>query len=416
MKSVLAIVLAGGAGERLHPLTRNRAKPAVPFGGIYRIIDFTLSNCINSECRQIAVIVQYKSNSLARHVQSAWNMLRHEFDEFIEVIPPQMRVNRNWYLGTADAIYQNLYSVDRNRPDDVLILSGDHIYKMDYGKKMSFHRQVEADLTISVIEVPIEEASRFGVIEVDENDKVIGFQEKPAKPAHIPGRPNYALASMGVYAFNTEVLRKVLCDDAEHPTSSHDFGKDIIPAMLGRHPVYAYRFQDENKKDTQYWRDVGTLDSYWEANMDLVAVNPLFNLYDKAWPIRTRQPALPPAKFVFSDLGDRYGVALDSIVSPGCIISGGMVRHCVLGPDVRVNSYAQVESSIILEGATIGRHARIRRTIIEKGVVIPDHAVIGFDPVEDARLHRVTEGGIVVVDNAPARQAPHMAPAWPAKV
>ena len=221
---------------------------------------------------------------------------------------------------------------------------------------------------------------------------------------------------MGIYAFNTDILRSVLCTDADHPTSSHDFGKDILPAMLGRHPVYAYRFQDENKKDTQYWRDVGTLDSYWEANMDLVAVDPLFNLYDKAWPIRTRQPAMPPAKFVFGDLGKHYGVALDSIVSPGCIISGGMVRNSVLGPDARINSYAQVESSIIFEGASIGRHARIRRAIIEKGVQIPDHAVIGYDPTEDARHHRVTEAGIVVVDNAPPRQPTHMAPAWPAKV
>ena len=416
MKNVLAMVLAGGVGERLHPLTRNRAKPAVPFGGIYRIIDFTLTNCINSECRQIAVLVQYKSNSLARHVQYAWDMCRREFDEFIDVIPPQMRVNHNWYLGTADAIYQNLYSVDQAKPDEVLILSGDHIYKMDYGKKIHCHRQHEADLTISAIEVPLHEAHRFGVLEVDETGKVIGFEEKPDHPKPLPHRPDHALASMGIYAFNTDVLRHVLIEDAEHPGSCHDFGKDIIPRMLDKYAVYAHYFEDENKKATQYWRDVGTLDAYWEAHMDLVAVDPIFNLYDKSWPLRTRVHTLPPAKSVFGDTGDRFGAAIDSMVSPGCIISGGTVRRTVLGPECRINSYSQVDESILFAGASIGRHCRIRRAIIEKGVAIPDHTVIGYDTVADARKHRVSEGGIVVVDAPPPRTSSMSAPVWPLRV
>lgn len=416
MQNVLALLLAGGAGERLHPLTRDRAKPAVPFGGVYRIIDFTLSNCINSECRQIAVLVQYKSNSLTRHINYAWDMCRPEFGEFIDVIPPQMRVNRNWYLGTADAIYQNLYSVDQHNPREVLILSGDHIYKMDYSKKLHAHREMEADLTISAIEVPIGEAHRFGVLEVDPNGRVIGFQEKPLDPVPIPGKPEAALASMGIYAFNADVLRRVLIDDADRPGSCHDFGKNVIPDMLGRYAVYAYRFQDENKKETQYWRDVGTLDSYWEAQMDLVSVDPQFNLYDKSWPLRTRVPALPPAKTVFAEQGGRFGAAVDSIVSPGCIISGGMARRCVLGPEVRINSYAEVEESVLFAGAQIGRHCRVRRAIIEKNVVLPDHTVIGFDTTEDARHYRVTEGGIVAVETPPPHSLEREAKIWPLRV
>lgn len=401
MKNVLTMLLAGGAGERLYPLTRDRAKPAVYFGGMYRIIDFTLSNCVNSNCRRIEVLVQYKSSSLVRHINYAWAIFRPELGEFIETVPPQMRVNNNWYLGTADAIYQNLYSVDRSESEEVLILSGDQIYKMNYMKMVNFHRLVESDLCISAIEVPIHEAHRFGVLEVDESGRVLGFEEKPKTPRCIPGKPKWALASMGIYVFNADVLRTVVLEDAARDDSSHDFGKDIIPRMLETHAVYAHRFEDENKKDQQYWRDVGTIESYWEANMDLVSVEPQFNLYDKNWPLRTAMPTFPPAKFVFGDPGDRFGVAVDSIVSPGCIVSGGNVRRCVLGPQVRVNSFAQVEESILFAGASVGRHARVRRAIVEKGVAIPDHAVIGYDLEEDARHHRVTEQGIVVVDAGP---------------
>ena len=401
MKNVLTMLLAGGAGERLYPLTRDRAKPAVYFGGMYRIIDFALSNCVNSNCRRIGVLVQYKSISLVRHINYAWAIFRPELGEFIETIPPQMRVSSNWYLGTADAIYQNLYSINQSDCDEVLILSGDQIYKMNYMKTISFHRLAEADLTIAAIEVPITEAHRFGVLEVDASGRVLGFEEKPEAPRCVPGKPNVALASMGIYVFNREILRDVVSKDAGRVDSSHDFGKDIIPRMLETHAVYAHRFEDENKKDQQYWRDVGTLDTYWEANMDLVSEEPQFNLYDKEWPLRTAMPTFPPAKFVFGDPGDRYGVAVDSIVSPGCIVSGGTVSRCVLGPQVRIHSFAQVEESILFAGSSVGRHARVRRAIIEKGVHIPDHAVIGYDLEHDAMHHRVTEQGIVVVDVAP---------------
>jgi len=414
MRNVLTLLLAGGAGERLHPLTRNRAKPAVHFGGIYRIIDFTLSNCLNSGCCRIAVLVQYKSNSLVRHIRQAWDIFQSERGEFIDIVPPQMRVNQNWYLGTADAIFQNLYSIDQADPSEVLILSGDHIYKMDYKKKVNFHRQVEADLTISAFEVPIEEASQFGVLQIDDTSRIIGFEEKPENPKPIPGKPDRALASMGIYVFNPEVLRRVLTLDTSATKTAHDFGKDIIPHMLESHAVYAYAFQDENRKETQYWRDVGTLDSYWDANMDLVSVDPQFNLYDTHWPLRTGMPTLPPAKFVFGDPGERFGATVDSIVSPGCVVSGGLARRCVLGPEVRINSFAQVEDSIIFGGATIGRHSRIRRAIIEKGVHLPEHTTIGYNLEEDARHHRVTKQGIVVVEAPHGQGASSMPPLWPA--
>ncbi len=400
MESVLTIVLAGGAGERLYPLTKNRAKPAVPFGGIYRIIDFTLSNCINSGLRRVLVLTQYKSNSLSRHVQMAWNIMHTELGEFIEIIPPQMRINSHWYLGTADAIYQNLYSVDQSDPREVLIVSGDHIYKMNYQKMIQQHRDVRADLTVAAIEVPLEEASRFGVFEVDRTGRVLGFEEKPANPKPLPGQPDRALASMGIYVFGADAVREAVCADAERVQTSHDFGKDIIPRMVRDKAVYTYRFQDENKKQAQYWRDVGTLECYWEANMDLVSVDPQFNLYDKSWPMRTHVPPLPPAKFVFAEVGNRFGVAVDSIVSPGCIISGGTVDRCVLSPEVRVNSYAHVQESIVMHGAVIGRHSRIRRAIIEKGVQIPEHTVIGYNLEEDAKRFRITDNGVVVVESA----------------
>jgi glucose-1-phosphate adenylyltransferase len=402
MKDVLAILLAGGAGERLHPLTRNRAKPAVPFGGIYRIIDFTLSNCFNSNCRRIQVLVQYKSLSLSRHIRFAWSFFHSEIGEFVEVIPPQQRVNSNWYLGTADAIYQNLYSVEQEAPREVLILSADHIYKMDYQKMVAFHRDAGADLTMAAIETPSCGASRFGVLETDASGKVVGFEEKPAHPRPMPDRPDYALASMGIYVFNYQALKQAVLADADTPGSTHDFGKDIIPRLIENARVFAYNFRDENKKEAKYWRDVGTLDAFWEANMDLVAVDPEFNLYDKEWPIRTRPPVAPPAKFVFAQQGNRFGVAVDSIVSPGCIVSGGMVKHSILSPDVRVNSFSHVEESIVMNEAVIGRHARIRRAIIEKHAHVPEGAVIGYDLLEDAKRFRVTERGIVVVEASDA--------------
>lgn len=398
MRDVLAVLLAGGAGERLFPLTRHRAKPAVPFGGVYRIIDFTLSNCMNSGIRRIGVLVQYKSNSLVRHMRAAWDVLRPEYGEYIDIIPPQMRVNSSWYLGTADAIYQNLYSIDQEDPKRVMLLSGDHIYKMDYSKMLAFHTEKRADLTIASIEVPIEEGPRFGIVEMDDSARIVGFAEKPDNPKPMPGKPGTACASMGIYVFEKDVLKDVVLADAD-TDSSHDFGKDIIPAMVKTHRVYGYNFLDENKKLAKYWRDVGTIDAYWEANMDLVEVDPTFNLYDRDWPLRTFMPQLPPAKFVFGDEGQRFGAAVDSIVSPGCIISGGRVTKSVLSPEVRINSYTKVDESILLNGVVVGRHARLRRVIVEKNVRIPENAMIGYDLEEDAKKYRVTPRGVVVVES-----------------
>ncbi|MFP4499773.1 MAG: glucose-1-phosphate adenylyltransferase [Candidatus Hydrogenedentota bacterium] len=408
MKDVLAVLLAGGMGERLYPLTKHRAKPAVPFGGMYRIIDFSLSNCMNSGLRRIHVLVQYKSNSLVRHIRQAWNVMRPEYGEYVDIIPPQMRVNDSWYRGTADAIYQNLYSIDQEAPRRVLILSGDHIYKMDYDKMLEFHEQSGADLTMAAIEVPVSDGYRFGIVEVDKGNRVVGFEEKPAEPMPVPAKPTMAFASMGVYVFNTDVLKDVVLKDAER-NSAHDFGKNIVPGMIRDYRVFAYNFQDENRKTAKYWRDVGTIDAYWESNMDLVAVDPLFNLYDKAWPIRTYMPQLPPAKFVFADTGQRFGVAVDSIVGSGSIVSGGMVRDSVLSPEVRVNSYSSVEECILMDRVNVGRHVRLRRAIVEKGVDIPEGAVIGYDLEEDAKYYRVTEKGVVVVESTDKhRQNPHL--------
>ncbi|MDZ4857792.1 MAG: glucose-1-phosphate adenylyltransferase [Candidatus Hydrogenedentes bacterium] len=397
MREVIAVVLAGGQGERLHPLTQERAKPAVQFGGHYRLIDFTLSNCLNSQCRRVLVLVQYKSQSLVRHIRDGWGMLSGDLNEYIEAVPAQKRVGEDWYLGTADAIYQNLYSIEPSEPKEVLILSGDHIYKMDYGEMIAFHRRNGADLTIAAIEMPIEQANRFGVLEVDYTARVSGFQEKPSNPASLPDQANTALASMGVYVFNTAILRDAVTKDAKSRKSSHDFGKDILPELIGSHSVYAYMFRDENKKSIPYWRDVGTLDSYWEANMDLVDIEPFFNLYDKDWPIRTRLRNLPPAKFVFGAEGVRFGAAVDSIVSLGCIVSGGLVKRSVLSPNVRVNSYSHVEESILLPGCNIGRNCRIRRAIVERDVAVPENTIIGYDAREDAKRFHVSPGGVVVV-------------------
>lgn len=393
---VLTIILAGGEGARLFPLTRNRAKPAVHFGGLYRLIDFTMSNAVNSGLRKMLVLVQYKSLSLSRHIRLAWNVTRPEMGEFIEVVPPQMRVNDNWYLGTADAIFQNIFSINVHDPRHVLILSSDHIYKMNYRKMLDFHEQSGADLTMAAIVVPTSDASRFGVLEVDTDMRVIDFQEKPENPKGMSDNPGAALASMGVYIFKKEVLTEACETDASLSTS-HDFGKDIIPRLIKQCKVCAYTFQDENRKTAQYWRDVGTIDAYYEANMDLTQIDPQLNLYDPAWPIHTLQPQLPPAKFGFAAYGERFGAAVDSIVSHGCIISGSTVYRSILGPGVRVNSYGTVEDSILFQGAQVGRHSHLRYCIVEKGIRIPEGTRIGFDPAEDSKRFFVSPGGVTVV-------------------
>jgi glucose-1-phosphate adenylyltransferase len=397
LDDVLVILLAGGAGERLHPLTAERAKPAVYFGGPYRIIDFTLSNCINSGFRRIFIATQYKSLSLNRHVRMAWNVVSEELGEFIELLPPQKRVGEHWYLGTADAVFQNLYSLVREGPSHVVVLSGDHVYKMDYSKMLRFHLDRHADATLATLEVPVAHGRRFGIVGVDEQDRVREFQEKPAVPPSIPGSPDLALASMGIYIFKADVLTRALEEDAERPESQHDFGKNIIPSLIHSAPVFSYRFYDENKKASKYWRDIGTLDAYFDASMDLCHVNPEFNLYDPEWPLRTYQPQAPPAKFVFAEEGSRCGQALDSVISNGCIISGSRVVGSVLCPNVRVHSFSHIESAILMPGVRVGRHARLRRVIVDRDVVIPRGALIGYDEVEDRRRHAVTEGGVVVV-------------------
>jgi len=396
LDDILVILLAGGAGERLFPLTKERAKPAVFFGGPYRIIDFTLSNCINSGFRRIFIATQYKSLSLNRHIRMGWNVVSEELGEFVEILPPQKRVGEHWYLGTADAVYQNLYSIARESPSHVIVLSGDHVYKMDYAKMLRFHIEKNADATLASIEVPGQDASRFGIVTVDETERVIDFQEKPTTATGIPGAPEMALASMGIYIFKADVLVRALEDDAVRPDSQHDFGKNIIPTLIRTAPVYSYRFYDENKKAAKYWRDIGTLDAYFEASMDLCQVNPEFNLYDPEWPLRTYQPQAPPAKFVFAE-DRRCGQALDSIISNGCIISGSRVSGSILCPNVRVHSFCDLEQTILMPNVRVGRHARVRRAIVDRDVLIPRGALIGYDEEEDRRRHTMTEGGIVVV-------------------
>lgn len=399
MENVLAILLAGGAGERLSPLTLTTAKPAVPFGGIYRIIDFTLSNCINSDIRRILVLTQYKALELIRHLRDGWTILSPELGEYIEVIPPMKRVHEDWYLGTADACFQNIQTISVEAPEHCLILSGDHIYKMNYHEMVAWHRQHQADITIATIQVSPEEAGRFGVLEIGRDHQITGFEEKPqhGHPFKSIFNPSMVSASMGVYLFNTSVMMRALVEDAEDPNSSHDFGRDVIPRMIHKARVVAYDFIDLNAKTVKYWRDVGTLDSYYEANMDLVSVVPDFNLYDKRWPIRTNMHQMPPAKFVFAQEGRRMGVAIDSIVSGGCIISGGRVVRSILSPGVRVNSYCEVESSILMDNAEIGRYSRIKRAIIGPNVKVPESSVIGYDLQADrAKGYTVTDSGIVV--------------------
>jgi glucose-1-phosphate adenylyltransferase len=389
------MVLAGGRGERLYPLTRDRAKPAVPFGAIYRIIDFTLSNCLNSDIRRIYALTQYKSISLHRHIQLGWNILSAPLGEFIEVIPAQQRIDEHWYQGTADAIFQNIYTLQEEKPDLILILSGDHIYKMDYRKMLDFHLEKKADLTVAAIRMDRGLSREFGVIEVDRDWRIIGFEEKPEEPKTIPGDPEGILASMGIYVFNTEILVRRLIEDARSD-STHDFGKDVIPAMIGKDQVFAFDFRQGDQGRTGYWRDVGTIDAYFEANMDLVAVSPQLNLYNPEWPIFNYQSLYPPAKTVLEEEG-RMGTAINSILSNGCIISGGSVKRSVLSPRVMVHSYAEVEDCILLEGVDVGRHAKIRRTIIDKEVQIPQGMEIGYHLDEDAKRFTVTGSGIVVV-------------------
>jgi len=406
MRKVLTLILAGGRGTRLEPLTRDRAKPAVPFGGLYRIIDFTLSNCINSGLRQILVVTQFKSRSLDRHIRAGWNFLSTELGESVEVLPPQQRIDETWYKGTADAVYQNIYSIEREIAEQTLILAGDHIYKMDYGHMIQTHRQRGADVTIGCIPVPLDEVKHFGIMQAGEDDRVVAFLEKPKSAGQMPGVPGHALGSMGIYVFSTRLMFELLCQDAADPDSDHDFGKNIIPKMIeAGQKVFAYRFRDENRKAVPYWRDVGTLDAYYQANMDLIAIDPVLNLYDETWPIRTFQPQNPPPKFLFSGDGPpghaRRGEAHDSIVCTGSIISGGQVRRSILSPGVRVNSYAVVEDSILFDGVDVGRYCRIRRAIIDKEVKLPPYTVLGYDTEFDRkRGFTITEGGIVVVSKS----------------
>jgi glucose-1-phosphate adenylyltransferase len=398
MRDTLGVLLAGGAGERLFPLTRDRAKPAVPFGGNYRIIDITLSNCINSDLRHVYIMTQYKALSLNRHIREGWtSSVAQELGEFVEILPPMQRVSANWYMGTADAVYQNIYSIGAEQPKHVLILSGDHIYKMHYGKMLEHHEQSEADVTLATLPIDPSEVSRFGVVEVAKNGEVVGFDEKPKSTKfRSPFNPNMVDASMGIYLFNTDVLLPALLQDAEDPTSKHDFGHNILPGILGKYKMCAYNFVDENQQQALYWRDVGTLEAYYDANMDVAAVSPVFNLYDKKWPIRTRVRQYPPAKFVFGEPG-RTGQAINSIVSAGCIISGAVVRNSVLSQDVRVNSYSEVDSSIVFSHVNIGRHCRIRRAIIDRDVQLQEGTVIGYDQNEDKKNYFVTPSGLTVV-------------------
>ncbi|TXT38994.1 MAG: glucose-1-phosphate adenylyltransferase [Planctomycetota bacterium] len=401
MRDVVTLLLAGGKGERLMPLTRDRAKPAVPFGGCYRIVDFTLSNCVNSGLRRILVLTQYKAASLDRHLNLAWRFLCRELDEFIDILPPQQRIGEQWYSGTANAVYQNIYSIEKAQSKYVLILSGDHIYKMDYSEMLRDHFESGADLTIGCLPVELRDGRQFGVMQIDSNRRIVNFREKPADPDPIPGDPTRCLASMGIYVFNTKFLFEQLCNDATNQNSAHDFGKNIIPSVVPTHRVRAFPFRDRDTNQAQYWRDVGTLEAYFEANMDLIAVQPPFNLYDNSWPIRTFHSTLPPPKFVFADLHEnapRAGFALDSLISQGCIVSGGRVERSILSPNVRINSWADVRESILLSNVTIGRHARIRRAIIDKGVQVPEEMEIGFDhDVDRQRGFTVTDSGLVVI-------------------
>jgi len=397
--NTLALVLAGGRGSRLMQLTDWRAKPAVPFGGKFRIIDFVLSNCVNSGIRRIGVVTQYKAQSLIRHIQRGWSFLDGRFKEFIELLPAQQRVEATWYQGTADAVFQNLDILRRYAPDYVLILSGDQVYKMDYSKMLAQHIARKADMSVACLEVPLADAKSFGVMGVDDKWRIVNFNEKPPQPAAVPGKPDKALASMGIYVFNARFLYEQLIRDHDEKRSSHDFGKDLIPYLISRYRVMAHRFEDSCVNmvgEMPYWRDAGSIDSFWEANIDLTQVNPDLNLYDDKWPIWTHQEQLPPAKFVFDDEG-RRGQALDSLVSGGCLISGATVRRSLLFSNVHVHSYANVEDSVILPNVDVGRHARLRRVVADKDCKIPEGLVVGFDAAEDRKRYHVTDKGITLI-------------------
>lgn len=395
-RNTLAMIMAGGRGSRLKDLTRWRAKPAVPFAGKFRIVDFVLSNCVNSGIRQIGLLTQYKSHSLIQHVHRGWNFMRGEFGEFVEILPAQQRIQEQWYAGTVDAIYQNIDILRNHEPDYVLILAGDHIYKMDYGPMIAAHVDTKADITLGCIEVPVEKASSFGVMSVDRDWKVKGFLEKPEQPQPLPDNPNVALASMGIYVFDAEFLYKVLIEDADDNESSHDFGKDVVPKLVADYNAVAYPFRDVQSNNSAYWRDVGTVDSFWSANLELIGITPELNLYDSEWPIWTYQEQLPPAKFVFDD-DDRRGMAVDSMVSGGCIISGAIVRHSLLFSNVRVNSYSEVNDSVVLPNVEIGNNCKIKRAVIDKGCMIPDGMEIGVDLAKDRDRFHVSPEGVVLV-------------------
>jgi glucose-1-phosphate adenylyltransferase len=401
--NALVMILAGGEGRRLYPLTKDRAKPAVPFGGRYRIIDFVLNNFINSGFYKIKILTQYKSASLNRHITRGWN-LSPFLDQYVDLCPAQMRTGSDWYKGTADAIYQNVFHITDEDPDYVCIFGGDHVYKMDVSQMLAYHKEKNADLSISAIPIPIEEASEFGIIEVDENWRLTNFVEKPKeRPASIPGNPNMCLASMGNYIFKKDILLRSLREDARIEDSNHDFGKNVIPMLLeqGKN-IYIYNFHDNNfagmsDRERGYWKDVGSIDAYWQANMDLLSFDPELNLYSTKWPLRTFNYNYPPAKFIWQE-GDRVGMATNSMVSEGCIVSGGTLSRCVLSPEVRINSYAQVEESILMENVEVGRYSKIKRAIIDKNVKIPANTKIGYDKEEDKRRgFHVTESGITVV-------------------
>ena len=399
-KNTYAMILAGGRGSRLYNLTDWRAKPAVPFGGKFRIIDFVLSNCVNSGIRRIGVATQYKSHSLIQHVQRGWSFLNGKFGEFIDVLPAQQWVEESWYMGTADAVFQNLDILNGSKPDYVLILAGDHVYKMDYGKMLACHVEKKADMTVACINVPISDAKGFGVMGVDEDSRVVDFNEKPEHPTPIPGNPNRALASMGIYIFSTKFLCEQLERDAADPNSSHDFGKDIIPFLVsGKYRVIAQSFEDSCVKmngEAPYWRDVGTIDAYWEANMELTKVTPDLNMYDQEWPIWTYQEQLPPAKFVFDD-DNRRGMAVDSLVSGGCIISGAYLTRSLLFSNVHVHSYSNVEDSVLLPNVTVSRSVTLKRVVVDKNCVIPEGMTIGVNPEQDKKHFFVTDKGITLV-------------------
>ena len=398
-KNTVALILAGGRGSRLKALTDWRAKPAVPIAGKFRIIDFPLSNCMNSGIRRIGVITQYKAHSLLQHLSRGWGFLRGEFNEFVELMPAQQRIEENWYKGTADAVFQNMDILRSYEPSYVVILAGDHVYKMDYGEMLAYHASSAADMTVACLEVPVEDAKAFGVMSVDANQRVVDFHEKPENPQPIPGQPDKALASMGIYVFNADFLFEQLIRDADDPHSSNDFGKDIIPYIVSRYRVFAHKFADScvgSQGVEPYWRDVGTVDAYWESNIDLTKVTPDLNLYDENWPIWTYQAQLPPAKFVFDD-SERRGAAIDSMVSGGCIISGATVRRSVLFSNVHVHSYASVTDSVILPNVEIGRNAVLNRVVIDKGTKIPEGMVVGMDRQKDEERFYVTEKGITLI-------------------